>query len=464
MAEHQYEPLAPVRRLSDVGRTMAAGPWPEEMNMFEPNVTGLMFFDRAPSRQVLMKAFEKQLWPCHRFNSCIEEGEWVQRHEKMDGAYHFVEQQVRNEEEIERLALREQLTSLNTDFPRWRVFILRTNGQGKEAMLFNCHHALGDGLGLLFAMSPLLGVEGGNPLSSVPLPPAMLPPSVRKAKEGAKPKAASGGGGMCSLCSACCYFLKGAMSPLVLKHDSELSINAALEDRTPNLPYNGNRVYARFPRVPMSAVKAVRSKHDCSVNDVLMAALTGAMRRYAIEIHGNELLQSGEEKVECKSQVMIALPRDIDESDLTSALCNKILFASAPLPIDEPTADERMAKTIEAFGNMKSKAYIAGAVGLQNFLSGIAPRAVLEKAASEIWSKHTMQVTNVPAPSVPMRFPAEGGELVKEVSLVVCNVMPQVSIISYDNFIYASIVADPALYPDTAAFGRMWVDEFKALA
>merc|ERR1712178_269043 len=123
-----------------------------------------------------------------------------------------------------------------------------------------------------------------------------------------------------------------------------------------------------------------------------------------------------------------------------------------------------MTRTIESFVNVKSSAYIAGAVGLQNFLSGIAPRALLNKAAAEIWSKHTMQVTNVPSPSVPMRFPAEGGEIVTEVQLVIANVMPQVSMVTYNGNVYASIIADPALYPDTAALGRMWVDEFDALA
>lgn len=251
--------------------------------------------------------------------------------------------------------------------------------------------------------------------------------------------------------------------PLTIKHDDELSINAALEDRDPILPFNGNRVYARFPVVPMSTIKALRSKYDCSVNDVLMAALTGAMRRYAMEIHGNELLQEGGE-VECKSQIMMALPREIDESDPTSALCNKILFASTRLPIHEDTPEKRMAGTIQSFTDLKSKAFMSGAIGIQNFLASIAPQSVMNKAASEVWSKHTMMVTNVPSPSVPMRFPAQGGEVVKGVSLVICNVEPQVSICTYNQNVYASIVADPALYPDTAAMGKMWLDEFKALA
>merc|ERR1719440_1577080 len=251
--------------------------------MFEPNVTGLMFFDRAPAREAVIRAFQKSMWPCHRFNSCIEDGEWVSRHEKMDTAYHFVEKQVRSESEIEQIALREQLSSLNVDFPRWRVTMLRNNGAGKSAMLFNCHHAVGDGMGLLFAMSPMLGVEDGKPLAHVPLPEVMLPPSLRKTQQ--KPKQSASKGGMCSICNSCRFFLKGAFSPLVLKQDTELSINAPLEERDPILPYNGSRVYARFPRVPMSAIKAIKSKYSCSVNDVLMAALTGAMRRYAIEVH-----------------------------------------------------------------------------------------------------------------------------------------------------------------------------------
>jgi len=255
------------------------------------------------------------------------------------------------------------------------------------------------------------------------------------------------------------------MAPLIVKHDAELSINAPLKAREPFLPFNGHRTFTRFPPVPMSKVKAVRTRHPgCTMNDVAMAALTGALRNYAIEVKGDTALKKGGQPLECKSMVMIALPRKIDERDLTSALCNNILFASCPIPIDEPTPRARLKRTIEGCNDLKSKPYMTGLTGLTKCLAGVAPAMILRKAAGELWSKHTVLVTNVPATTIPVTCPAEGGEVVQGFQVPIPNVMSQVSLVSYNGFIFGNLVADPDLFPDPAALGRYWLAEFDALA
>jgi len=161
---------------------------------------------------------------------------------------------------------------------------------------------------------------------------------------------------------------------------------------------------------------------------------------------------------------MIALPRKIDESNMFSALANKILFASMPLAIDEATAQGRMRRTIDACADLKSKPYMSGLIGFSNIMTSIIPHGVLRKAAGEVWSKHTFQVTNVPATDVEMTLPGEAGEPVKEISLVIANVMPQMSIITYNGMVYASLVADPSIIPDAAKLGQLWDAEFDVLA
>ena len=42
------------------------------MNMVDPYLTTILWFDKAPDLTTVADAFEKHLWPCHRFNSCIE--------------------------------------------------------------------------------------------------------------------------------------------------------------------------------------------------------------------------------------------------------------------------------------------------------------------------------------------------------------------------------------------------------
>jgi len=258
-------------------------------------------------------------------------------------------------------------------------------------------------------------------------------------------------------------FLRGALLPVSAKPDSELSINPPLAERTPFQPFNGRRVMTRFPPVPMASVKAVTARYGCSVNDAVMAALTGALRRYGLEVRGDARLQAGAGALEFKTMLMIGLPRPINEQDLASSLCNNMLFASCPLPIDEPTAHGRLQRTMAACANLKSKAYMTGLTGVTNFLKGIAPDSILRKAVAETMCKHTLLVTNMPSPTVPITCPKDGGEVIREIQMVFPNAITQISLISYNGNVHGNIVADDSLFPDPAALGRIWLSEFAIL-
>jgi len=293
------------------------------------------------------------------------------------------------------------------------------------------------------------------------LPNALLPPERRKA-------AASGGGGGSGQAGGCCHtpcaFMKGALTPALVKHDTELRINAPIAQRSPFVHFNGRRTFTRFAPVKMDVIKSIKDQNECSVNDVLMAALTGALRRYGSEVCGDPLLKSTSARIDFKSMVMLALPRPVDMNNLAGCLTNKMLFVSCPLPIDEPTALGRLQRTITAFANMKSSAYIAGVAGLTEFVKGVAPTSVLRKTASETFSKHSLLVTNVPTTTVPVTFPKENGEQISETHMVFPNIIPQISIITYNGFVNANLVADPELFPRAEALGEMFQQEFEVLA
>ena len=191
-----------------------------------------------------------------------------------------------------------------------------------SAIVIHAHHALGDGLGMLFAMSPMLGVEGGNPLSTVPLPNAILPPFARKrGQTGGETRRTrcNLGGCLSTAFKNIRYFFRGFFVMMVTGHDTELGINEQLQKRNPLLPFSGKRQLTRFPVVPLSLIKKARENHNCTLNDIVMAAVTGAFRKYCLEVCNEERLQRGDQ-VEFKSMVMIALPREC--SDLPTLCCD----------------------------------------------------------------------------------------------------------------------------------------------
>eukprot|EP00418_Pyrodinium_bahamense_P010913 CAMPEP_0179111108 /NCGR_PEP_ID=MMETSP0796-20121207/51882_1 /TAXON_ID=73915 /ORGANISM="Pyrodinium bahamense, Strain pbaha01" /LENGTH=447 /DNA_ID=CAMNT_0020809253 /DNA_START=10 /DNA_END=1350 /DNA_ORIENTATION=- len=434
------------RALTPMGASMLKNSaWPPEMKMLDPIVNVLVFFDgKAPTVEVIANNYEEHLWPCYKFNSCAEDGYFVQRHDTMDRAYHFEEVTLADEAAIDAFAQQVMSQRLDAKWPLWKVYVLNAS-RGRSAIFGRLHHCIGDGIGLLFAMSPMIDCAGEDPISKIPLPAALLP----KEFQNRKPKAA-GSGEKPGCCKSATMFTKGFALPLLAKHDSELAINLPLASRTPFLVYNGNRVYTRFPAIPMTEVKDISKRNSCSVNDVLMAALTGALRRFGAEVRGDSRLQ-GETSgtLHFSSLMMMALPRPIDSEDRTTALANKLLFVSCPLPIDEPSPLGRLNRVARTTENLKDTSYVAGLAGITAIASKTMPIALQAKTASELFSKHSLLVSCTPATTEPVEFPkGDSAERVSEIHLIFPNCVPQVSIITYNGRVCANLVADPALYPE----------------
>jgi len=212
----------------------------------------------------------------------------------------------------------------------------------------------------------------------------------------------------------------------------------------------------------MSSVKKVREKHGCTVNDAIMAALAGALRKYgAEELKDPLLIDNSSRPVECKSFMLLGLPRPIDEKDASKSLANNILTPVFRIPIDEPTATGRLRRTVAMCENLKSMAYIMGIKLTTKLITGVAPTSLMRSIASEAISKGTANVTCLPLPSVPFKF---GGVECKEVQCIFVNNIPQISLLTYNGNIYWNIVHDPALIPNAALLGDHFLAEFAELA
>jgi len=469
----QAAPRLLKRQMSSMGAAFLEGTWPPDMNMLEPTINVLMWLNQTPDKKLLAQLIEEHLWHCYRFSCCMEDGGfWVQRHKKMDTSYHFPEVCLTDEEAINEWVQSAMSEKLSRAYPPWQATLLTTTSTTARAALWmRLHHSVGDGLGLLFAMSPLLGCEDEDVISKIPLPRIFLPPSYQKREKApadpscslqSKPRVPRKS---CSCCGNAGSYMQGLTISAKAVHDSELSINAPLKERQPYLKYNGRRHFQPFPVVSMDLVAAARRAHDATVNDVMLAAITGAMRRYAAEVRGDEKLKDGRAaKLEFKAILMLGLPRKMDESDLTSALTNKMLFSSCSLPIGEPTVEGRIDKTKAACEVLKSPAYIAGLNNFTGFIKGVAPKSFMRKAAAETFSKHSLLITNIPTATVPLTFPKGGDAIIQELHMVFPNIIPQLSILSYNGNINANLVADPALFPEPERLGQFWVSELEALA
>lgn len=452
------------RKLTPNGRGWFTGIHVPASRMPEPTISALVFYDRPPEKVALIGMLEQHIWPLYRFSSCVHDGYWVPVADKMDRSYHVSEREVSSEADINSYVQSVMAAPLDHSHPLWTATILRSK-LGRSALLLRVHHVISDGLGLLFAFLPVMECDVGNVLDTIPLPSNLKGQSAKSVtrRRGEMPRR-SFLGKMCDLLHGSFantrMFLRGVLSLLIVKADSEIKINTPIAQRTPFLPFSGRHVYTPMPPVPMDRVKALRAKHGCTVNDAIMAALSGAIRRYCIEDLGDPLLRSAH-VLDCKAIMLLGLPRPVDPNDPGVSLANNIVTPMFKLPIDDPLPVGRLHRTIKMCDDLKSAAYLAGIQLTTNFILKIAPVSVMRSLASEGIAKCTCNVSNLPLPSVPIRA---FGEEVKEFQFLFVNNIPQVSLISYNGFVYWNIVADPELIPDPTALGRKFLEEIEVLA
>lgn len=157
-----------------------------------------------------------------------------------------------------------------------------------------------------------------------------------------------------------------------------------------NEPISPHRHVASARR-PFADLHAIKTRHRASVNDVVLAAAAGGVRRL--------LLRRGETPVRLKTMVPVSVRGDGEAGELG----NRISFVFVGLPCDEPDPVRRLAQVKSAMGERKDAGEPEAA---QLVLDAIAyaPRTVqrvVSRAAASARA-FNLVVSNIPGPPVPL--------------------------------------------------------------
>jgi diacylglycerol O-acyltransferase len=200
-----------------------------------------------------------------------------------------------------------------------------------------------------------------------------------------------------------------------------------------NAPIGRQRRVA-VARATLDDVKIVRKANGGTVNDVLLAVVTGALREW--------LLSRGEPVVGSTSvRALVPVSVRSDEDDDTSRVSSLLV----DLPVGEPNPRVRLARISYAMRALTQSNQSVGADTL-SALSGFAPptlHALGARAASGLSRRlFNLLVTNVPGPQTP-RY--AGGARMVEVFPVVPLAKGQglaIGLTSYDGTVYVGLNAD----------------------
>jgi diacylglycerol O-acyltransferase / wax synthase len=146
-------------------------------------------------------------------------------------------------------------------------------------------------------------------------------------------------------------------------------------------------------RTDLNELKAIKDRLGGTVNDVVVAVVTGALRRF--------LEHRGEDVSELTPRAMI--PVSVRREEEFGQGGNRVAAMMAPLPVYEPDPVERLNIVREELSHLKESGQAVGAQVLTQ-LSGLAPPTVMAQAA-RLQSRQrffNLVVTNVPGPQIPL--------------------------------------------------------------
>lgn len=327
---------------------------------------------------------------------------------------------------------------LERDRPPWEAHVLPGEDGVSFAVLFKFHHALADGLrALTLAAAVLDPMDLPAPRPRPAEPPRALLPDVRRLPD----------------------LLRGALSDMGRALDIGASVAVSTlgmrTTRALSAEPTGTRRTAGVV-VDLDDVHRVRKVVGGTVNDVLIAVVAGALRRWLDE-RGD-----GSDGVAPRALIPVSKRRPRTAHPQGNRLSGYLMR----LPVDDPDPLRRLAAVRAAMDRNKDAGPNrgAGAVALlADHVPALGHRigGPLAAQAARLW--FDILVTSVPLPSFGLKL---GGNPVTEVfpyAPLAAGQSLAVAISTYRGRVHYGLVADAEAVPDLDRFARAVTAEVETL-
>jgi diacylglycerol O-acyltransferase / wax synthase len=333
--------------------------------------------------------------------------------------------------------------------PLWQMRIVE-DYQGGAAVITRFHHAIADGMALVGVM---LSVTDGGDLRVWTAPKSKeadspwLPvraPGLKRLQGGVKTIQKGIGAGLDLLKEASALAsdpgkaarvgagVAGELAWLLLMPEDSWT-------RFKGKP-SGNKRVAWSDPLPLPEVKAVSKALGCTINDMLLASVAGALNEY--------LKDKGDptEGVEVRAMV----PVDMRQSHEIGDLGNKFGIVAVELPVG---VDNPLDRLFEVRRRMQAvKHSMEPPVTLALFAAmGHAPQILQERLFNMLIKRATAVMTNVPGPKDPLYL---AGAKIKQIMFWVPqsgDIGMGVSILSYNDMVQFGLITDAEMVPDPEA-------------
>ncbi len=354
-----------------------------------------------------------------------------------------------------RAALQELVSDLITPpldrtRPLWHVYLIEGFGDGC-AVLFRIHHCIADGIALARVMLSLTDEEAdAGRADSPPAPPdghrgGPLRPLLRLtgaiAHEGIETLLHPD---HLTRLAGTAVQDAGTLARLLTAHSDARTVLKA--------PLHGMRRVAWSTPFPLDRVKAAGRRTHGTVNDVLMAAVTGSLRSYL------------QERGDLPGEVHVMVPFNLRAADqpVPRDLGNDFALILLALPVGIEGAGERMRDVKIRMDAIKHSHEGPISFGILSAI-GMTPAQVENRLIGYFSAKASAVVTNVPGPRRQVYL---AGSPVRGVLVwAPCSgdIGMTVSIFSYAGEVTVGFMTDVGLVPDPEPLVKAFDHELRVL-
>jgi diacylglycerol O-acyltransferase len=214
-----------------------------------------------------------------------------------------------------------------------------------------------------------------------------------------------------------------------------------------------HKAVAWSPGIPLDAVKAAGRRHGASINDVLLTAVAGGLRRY---LHARDV--DDVDEIEWMVPVnLVPIAENLPED-----LGNFFALVMAVLPLDPEDPVERLQRTRARMDRIKRSEEPIITFGVQRGISA-APRPVSTALTDFFANKAVGVLTNVPGPRAPLTFAGVGVRQVIGFAPSSGDQPMTCTVFSYAGTVTVGFATDAALVPDPRELVEGTLTELAAL-
>jgi len=340
--------------------------------------------------------------------------------------------------------------------PLWEMWVVEGLDRGKQfAVVTKMHHCMIDGgtgvnlMQSLLRASPEFEIPGREPFA-----PRRAPSRLELARyevgrrAGAPWRLARGAGELIALGSK----LPGRLSQGIGAF-SELMEHVLPASKTPisRAPLHARR-RVDWLEVPLDELTRLRRSLDVTLNDLVLAIVAGALRRY-LERRGVDL-----EGLEFRVSIPVNVRSDSEKDEQAG---NRVSSWMISMPLDEPDPLRQLATISQKTRGLKDS-HQSIAVEMLMAAADELP-ALLSLSTAAMRGQVSMIVTNVPGPPIPLYMLGCQALSMQPLVPLIPGAGIGVALLSYNGSVFWGFQADYDLVPDLECFVEDIADAQSAL-